>query len=818
MKKLLSLLPAVLFATTGYAQNAAAGGPAPSISIKGIAIDSATGQPMSFVTVTLQAPQSGKAIKKVVTKSDGTFVVKVPAGNAYSLALTFVGYAEKTVPISSGTADIDAGQILLVRSATRLKEASVTAARPIVSREVDRLSYDVQADPEAVSLSALEMMRKVPLLSLDANDNVLLNGGGNYKILINGRESAMFARNPTDVLRAMPAANIEKIEVITTPPAKYDAEGLSGIINIITKRHGDEGYNIGLNGAYHTFYGPNGGVNATYKQGKFGLAFFGFYGFQPNRVTNSSTTEYIPSIDNTITQNSINSKHAPVEDGSIDLSYEFDSLNLLTFSANLYQNTTYTGRIQTSATDSAGVMQQGYGLLNSYQEEYLGINAGFNYQLGFKRSKKALLTISYEFTAGPDEKVIIDSFFNRTNYDPVLYPNFHQYNNENIAYNTVQIDYAGPLSKRLSTEAGAKAIFRNDYSHFHENDLDSASHEYLPNLQLTNDFNYFQDVYSLYNSYQLNLNKWTAKGGLRLEHTVVNANFTSDSVSISPNYSNLIPSISIQRDFKAYSLNFGYTQRIQRPGISQLSPYVNLSNPLFIVTGNPSLRPELDNTFEATYNRFGKNSFIAGVSYAFSTNSIQRVSSLQTDGINGIKDTVNYTTNGNIGVNRNLGVNLNIRLNPGPAFSMGINARLGYLWFKGTYNGTQYSNQGTTGFASVNARYKWNIGYAVGLNGGYSSGSVTLQGHSEGRASSNVYVSKDVLKKKGTVAVVGSNVYSKYLTLSSVSGGPDFSQVSYNQSYYRSFSIRFNYRFGKLNSEIKKNQHGINNDDIKSGD
>ena len=330
MKKLFSLLSAVLFATFGVAQNAA-----PSISIKGIALDSATGQPMSFVTVTLQAPQSGKAVKKVVTKSDGTFVVKASAGNSYTLVLTFVGYEEKTIPVSSGTADIDAGKILLVRSATRLKEASVIAARPIVSREVDRLSYDVQADPEAVSLSLLEMMRKVPLLSLDANDNVLLNGGGNYKILINGRESAMFARNPTDILRAMPAANIERIEVITTPPAKYDAEGLSGIINIVTKRHGDEGYNIGLNGGYNTIYGPQVSVNGTYKQGKFGLAVFGVYGFQPNLVTNSSTTEYIPGINNTIAQNSINSTHAPVEDGSIDLSYEFDSLNLLTASANL---------------------------------------------------------------------------------------------------------------------------------------------------------------------------------------------------------------------------------------------------------------------------------------------------------------------------------------------------------------------------------------------------------------------------------------------------------------------------------------------------
>jgi outer membrane receptor protein involved in Fe transport len=813
MKKWFFLLPAIFVSAFGSGQNAA-----PSISIKGNVLDSATDQPMGFVTVTLQAPQSGKAIKKVVTKGDGSFLVKAATGSPYSLVLTFVGYAEKTIPISSGTTDIDAGRIMLVRSITKLKEVSITAAKPIVSREVDRLSYDVQADPEAVSLSVLEMMQKVPMLTVDANDNILLNGGGNYKILINGRESAMLARSPSDVLKAMPAANIEKIEVITTPPAKYDAEGLSGIINIITKRRADEGYNIGLNGAYNDVFGPNGSVSGTYKQGKFGLAVFGIYGFQPNRVTNSSTTEYIPGNDNTIAQNSINSRHNPLVDGAIDLSYEFDSLNLLTASADVFQSTTYTGRIQSSGTESAVMLQQGYGLLNSYQEEYLGIDAGLNYQLRFKRSKKKLLTISYEFNAGPDEKVITDSFFNRVNYDPLLYPNFHQYNNENIQYNTVQVDYAGPLSKLLSTEAGAKAIFRSDYSHFHENDLDSASHEYMPNVQETNNFNYYQDVYSLYNSYQLNIKKWTGKGGLRLEHTAVNADFTSEGVSISPNYNNLIPSISLQRDFKAYSLNFGYTQRIQRPGISQLSPYVNLSNPQFIVTGNPSLRPELDNTFELTYNHFGKNSIIAGVSYASSSNSIQRISTLQTDSVYGIKDTVNYTTYGNVGANRNLGLNLNIRLNPSPAFSLGINAHLSRIWLKGAYNGTVYSNQGYTGNAFLNTRYKWNNGYAVGLNGGYASGNVTLQGHSEGRVSTALFVTKDVWKKKGTLTVAANNVYAKYLTLRSVSSGPDFSQVTENQAYYRSFFIRFNYRFGRLNSEIRKNEHGINNDDIKSGD
>ena len=218
MKKCVTLLTAVFLTIFGLAQRSS-----PVVAIKGIVVDSATAQPMGFVTVTLQDPRSGKAIRKVVTRPDGGFLLEAPPGSPYSLVLSFVGYAARTISLGNATADIDAGTIMLVKAITQLQEAAVSAMRPVVRREIDRLTYDVQADPESVSLSALEMMRKIPLLTVDANDNILLNGGGNYKILINGRESAMMARSPSDVLKAMPASNIEKIEVITTPPAKYDA-------------------------------------------------------------------------------------------------------------------------------------------------------------------------------------------------------------------------------------------------------------------------------------------------------------------------------------------------------------------------------------------------------------------------------------------------------------------------------------------------------------------------------------------------------------------------------------------------------------------
>ena len=170
-------------------------------------------------------------------------------------------------------------------SAKQLKGITITGLRPVIKREIDGISYDVTADPESVALNVLDMMRKVPLLSVDASDNIKLKGSGNYKILINGKESALVAKNPSDVLKAMPATNIERIEVITTPPAKYDAEGLAGIINIITKKNIDQGYNIGINGRYNTVWGPGINLNGTLKQGKFGLSAFAGYNVHRKQTT-----------------------------------------------------------------------------------------------------------------------------------------------------------------------------------------------------------------------------------------------------------------------------------------------------------------------------------------------------------------------------------------------------------------------------------------------------------------------------------------------------------------------------------------------------
>ncbi|MDO3629135.1 outer membrane beta-barrel protein [Mucilaginibacter sp. BT774] len=813
-----TFLLALFFCLLSGLAVAQSGGPAPTITIEGTVLDSANNKPMGYVTVAIQDSKTHTGIKSGLTKDNGTFALKAPAGKTYEAILVFVGYRNKTVAISGGSTDVNIGKVLLAASSSQLKEVSVTAARPLMKQEVDRISYDIQADPDSKALSVLDMMRKVPLLTVDGNDNIQLKGSSNYKILINGKESALVAKNPSDILKSMPATNIEKIEVITTPPAKYDAEGLAGIINIVTKRNADQGYNIGFNSRFNSVFGAGYNINGTVKQGKFGASFFGGFGSNGTLTNTNGNIENIFATNTNINQSGTTTQKGRFHYGGTELSYEIDTLNLLTASVDLFGNNQDQHGLSSSLIDSLGITKQAYTLHNTGNGSFTGFDASINYQLGFKKSKDELLTISYKYSYSPNKQYNDNVLTDRIQYNIQQNPDYRQYNDAGDRDHTIQIDYATPLSKVLSIEAGTKAILRSNYSDYHVDDRYNVNNPYMSNDTLTNNFTYHQDIYSVYNSYQLKMDKWTGKAGLRLEHTALSADFTSAGSSIAPSYNNLIPSVSIQRSFKSSSLNFGYTQRIQRPGIFQLNPFTDKSNPTFINTGNPALKPELDNTFELTYSNFTKNSINIGLSYAFSNNSIQNVSSLRTiPGSNGKLDTVTYTTFENLGANKTLGLNVHTNMNLTKRFTLGLNGQVNHVWLSGKFDGGEYHNDGFTGNAFGNLRYKFDNGFALSFNAGFFSGNVNLQGSSSNFIFNQYLVSKEFFKRKLTLVLVANNPYSKYNTFRNTVHSNDFYQSSYNQNYYRSFAFRVNFKFGKFNGNIKKNEHGIENDDTKGG-
>ncbi|RZA00642.1 MAG: TonB-dependent receptor [Sphingobacteriaceae bacterium] len=793
MRKLNLLVIALCIFHAGFN---AAHGQVVNHTLKGVVTDSATQQPVPYATISITTPE-GTPVKAGYTKTDGSFILdKIPAGK-YTLSVINIGYATKTTTVDI-TANIDAGKIPIAAQSRELKEVQVTATRPIVRQDVDRITYDIQADPDSKLQNMLDMMRKVPLISLDAGDNIRMKSSSDFKILINGRPSGMMTRNPRDALRSMRASNIQKVEVITTPPAKYDGEGLAGIINIVTNKRVDEGYNGNIGAYYITYESYGTWTDLNVKKGKFGVTVYaeGFMRAGQNAGFNNFRQIGGQVVEQTGKSNGNRSGRGIY--ATTDLSYEIDSLNLLTCTIGFYPDVIdRTGSQLVTLSDDTNDQ---YSLDNTEDYRRNALDLGLNYQLGFKNNKDRLLTASYKYM-GAATYQDIHSLSNKPVFDD--FKEQRQQNKASSKEQTIQLDYVHPL-KKLNIEGGFKAILRGNYSDFN-------SRSFSGNLQneSVDEFDYLQRVYAFYNSYQYKFNgRDVVKTGLRLERTTNDADFTTQHTAFNNSYNNLIPSIALQHRFKNEgSINLGYTQRIQRPNIWQLNPFVNKSNNLFYTSGNPDLLPVLNHNFDLSYSKFGKGSFVVGLSYMFADNTIQNI-------VTPLSSTVSLSSYENIGKSDNVGLDVNINYLLTKKLSVNLSGRLAHLWFEGTVNGNAYRNKGAQGHINSNWSYTLGNDWHLSADLNYSSSSISLQGQTNSFTYSALRLSKEVFNKQAAFMVAIINPFPEYRSIHTRLTTTGFIQDNTTRMYYRGVHVNFYYRFGKLKESIKKNKRGVSNDDV----
>jgi len=815
MKRPLFFLLCCFTTFTSVAQTSvsSSGAAKEQVMVRGQLAGPTDNDPLPYATISISREgASEKVVKKLAADEKGNFSVSLPAGK-YVFTFQFVGMnpLKKNVEVSTRM-PTDLGKIVLSESSTQLDEISVVAQRPLVKVEIDKLTYSAKDDPEASTSSVLDLLRKVPMVTVDGEDKIQLKGSTNFKIYLNGKPSNMITNNPSQVLKSMPANSIKDIEVITDPGAKYDAEGVGGIINIITDKRVDDGYSgsVGANG--DTYGGYGGNAYLALKYGKFGFTGNASY-YHHSRPESESTyirEDFAPNPENVLTQDGTNKSKGGGLFFSGALSYEPDTLNLFNLSVSRFGGDFSSTGLQNAL--SKGAQNYSYRAHSFSEQEYGGVELSVDYQRNFKK-KGEMLTFSYRFQQNPNDGEYESRFTDVTgNY---FYPEGYRRKSINDAggkEHTGQIDYVNPLTNKHTVETGLKYIFRQNTSESDNTYFDVEDNTWKVDLSRKNDLDHDQHIVSGYAGYSFKTGKIGVKTGLRGEYTDQDIHFMSaKDTTIQTHFFDLVPSLTFSYQLgMAQTLRVGYNMRISRPGIWYLNPYVNDLNPTNISYGNPKLDAEQSHSFNINFGSFSqKVNLNASLSYSFTKNAIAYYSF--------IKNGVTHNTYDNIGKNQNLGLNLYGSWTPSAIIRLYANANVNYTDIRST-NDNQLKNNGFSGEGFGGLMLTFPKDFRVGANAGIFSGRVQLQTSQSAFYFYSFNVMKSFLNKKLDVNLSASNPFAEFVEFSSTTKGEGFMQKSTFMQPMRSFRLSVTYRFGDLKTSIKKVQRTISNDDVKAGE
>jgi len=789
---------------------------AQSVTVKGKLVSAADNAVLPYATISVAreaAPDN--AVKKMATQENGTFSTTLAPGK-YIISFHFVGMTdlEKRVEVITSQNPLDMGVVTMTETTMLLEEVSVTALKPLVKVEIDKITYNVQDDPEASTSNVLDLLRKVPLVTVDGEDEIQLKGSSNFKIYLNGKPSNMISGNPSQVLKSMPASSIKDIEVITDPGARYDAEGIGGIINIITDKRADDGYSgsVGANG--DTFGGYGGNAYLATKYGKVGFTGNAGYYHHARPVSKSSFTREETILSNTLTQNGTSESDGGGLFLSGALSFEPDTLNLFNLSASRFGGKFNSLSLQEAS--SAGTRTYSYNTRSNSISQFGGMNLSADYQRSFSR-KGEMLTASYRIEHDPNDSEYDSKYDNVIDINNTFYyPDGYQLKSVNNAggrEHTGQVDYVNPLNGTHSIEAGMKYIFRDNSSRADHTFFDVDDQTWKPDLNRKNDLDHSQNIASGYAGYGFKSGKMGLKLGLRGEQTAQEIHFMSNDLDtiIQTSFFDMVPSVALSYQLgMTQTLRGGYNMRISRPGIWYLNPYINDVDPSNISYGNPRLDAEQQHNFNLNYGSFSqKLNFNATLSYSFAKNAVTSYSF--------IRDGVTHSTYDNIGRNQTVGTNLYVSWTPTQMIRTYLNGGLNYTDIQSTED-TALRNNGFSGRAFGGLTFTLPKDFRLGANGGAFMSRVQLQTKQTPFYFYSFSMMKSFMDKKLDVSLNLQNLFSKYRKNSSTTTGEGFWQESISNQPMRNLRLSVTYRFGDLKSSMKKVQRGITNEDVLEGE
>lgn len=792
--------------------------------ISGVVIDSTNNAPVEFANVALLDEISKKPVNGNMCDDKGKFeIVKIPVGT-YFISISFIGYNTKTirVQITDKNHDIDLGNITLSPSVTVLKAVEVVGQKQLVEEKVDRLVYNAESDATAKGGDATDVLRRVPLLTVDLDGNVSLRGSQNIKVLINNKPSTITASSISDALKQIPADQIKTVEVITSPSAKYDAEGTAGIINIITKKNTLEGLTMNINSS-SGFRGSNLGLQGGYRKGKLGLTLGGFGRAQYNTPGNFSNNQFTFRNDttNTTLQSASTRQQNLFGNYTLGMDYDIDKNNSLTGSVRFgirdgrnYQDglssLSYINDASTQYLDS--LTSSSLKNINTLNTSH-SVDASLNYTHLFAKQNREFNLLTLYSQSNGNNNVITNTTSSSDPTVPAFLKNLNPTQNSEA---TLQVDYQTPITDNQLLEIGIKDIARKATSNgtYEQAASDGVYGPYSGGLYRSNALDYTQNITAGYASYVLSTaQKYSLKAGVRYENTTVSA--TTSSGPFSTTYGVVVPSLNISKRLDDGSMiKASYNRRIQRPSIQNLNPNLVVSNPKSTSNGDPTLSPEYTNNYELSYNKFIKGTTINFSTFMRNTdNAITQVRDTQANG-------VVHTTYKNIGIQDAYGLSIFANVNISNKFSLSGGSDAYYAVLKNPATSTSDVYAGSNNGWVFNARmfgsYSIAKGWGLQFFGFYRGRQVTLQGYQGAFRVYSLSIQKEFNEKRGSIGIGAENFATPSIVIKSSSVSPILNQQSANTLNYLNFKITFNYRIGKLSmSQPKKAKMSINNDDLK---
>ncbi|MBS1545668.1 MAG: TonB-dependent receptor [Bacteroidetes bacterium] len=776
-------------------------------------------QPVEFATVALVGPTSDKPIDGAICDDKGKFaIVKVPNGN-YRLIISFIGYENtvvKDIVISDKKNFIDVGNQGLATTSKQLEAVVVEGQKVLVEEKVDRTVYNAENDNTAKGGDATDVLKRVPMLSVDMDGNVSLRGNQNIKVLINNKPSTITASSVADALKQIPADQIKTVEVITSPSAKYDAEGSAGIINIVTKKNTLQGMNLNIDGSTG-YRGSNLSLNGGYRKGKLGISLGGFgrSGYNvTGRFTNSQLTTNTTTGAQTLNiQDAATRRQDLFGNLNAGIDYDINKTNSLTGGIRFgtrngwnYQDNLLTSTYQND-------LLTGTSLRNvNTQDLSNNIDASLNYTHTFAKPQREFSVLTL-YSRNNRTNDFTNSILNQTDLTTAS-----RLMNENKSFNeeiTVQADYQTPISTNQLLEVGGKNISRNvssDYKYF--SSVGEGTYVPIANSSLANVFNYNQNITAGYLAYTYSSKSgYSLKAGSRYEYTTINANFATEKTPVViPSYGVLVPSVNLSKKLKSGTVKIAYNRRIQRPSIQFLNPNYQASNPYNASIGNPNLGPEYTNNYELSYNTFINSTNLTFSTFVRNTdNAIQPIRNVKGDTV--------VTTYKNIGKEDAYGGSIFANVNVSNKLSLNGGADIYYAILKNNDPNPLYtaSNQGWVVGYRFFGSYNITKGWGLQFFSFYRGRQVQLQGVQGSFYIYSLSIRKDLPNKKGSIGFGAEQFFTPAMRIPSYTVSPVVQQNSTNELHNMNFKITFSYRIGKMSFDQPRRKKSISNDDLKEG-